>query len=119
MDLNFTPEEEAFRTEVQTFLKEKLPERLQSKVKQGLRLSKADMEEWHAILHQRGWLANHWPEEWGGPGWSAVQKFVFEHECALASTPRIVPFGVGMLGPVLIKISWAILVTERLVMTFR
>lgn len=103
MDLNFTPEEEAFRTEVQTFLKEKLPERLQSKVKQGLRLSKADMEEWHAILHQRGWLANHWPEEWGGPGWSAVQKFMFEHECALASTPRIVPFGVGMLGPVLIK----------------
>lgn len=55
------------------------------------------------ILHQRGWLANHWPEEWGGPGWSAVQKFMFEHECALASTPRIVPFGVGMLGPVLIK----------------
>ena len=103
MDLNFTPEEDAFRTEVQTFLKEKLPERLQSKVKQGLRLSKADMEAWHTILHQRGWLANHWPEEWGGPGWSAVQKFMFEHECALASTPRIVPFGVSMLGPVLIK----------------
>jgi len=103
MDLNFTPEEEAFRTEVQTFLKDKLPERLQNKVKQGLRLSKADMEAWHAILHQRGWLANHWPEEWGGPGWSAVQKFIFEHECALAATPRIVPFGVSMLGPVLIK----------------
>ena len=103
MDLNFTPEEDAFRTEVQTFLKEKLPERLQSKVKQGLRLSKADMEAWHTILHQRGWLANHWPEEWGGPGWSAVQKFMFEHECALATTPRIVPFGVSMLGPVLIK----------------
>jgi alkylation response protein AidB-like acyl-CoA dehydrogenase len=103
MDLNFTPEEEAFRTEVQTFLKDKLPERLQSKVKQGLRLSKTDMEAWHAILNEQGWLANHWPEEWGGPGWSAVQKFIFEHECALASTPRIVPFGVSMLGPVLIK----------------
>ena len=103
MDLKFTPEEEAFRLEVQTFLKEKLPERLQSKVKKGLRLSKADMAEWHGILNERGWLANHWPEEWGGPGWSAVQKFIFEHECALAGSPRIVPFGVGMLGPVLIK----------------
>ncbi|HEY9095813.1 MAG TPA: acyl-CoA dehydrogenase family protein [Hydrogenophaga sp.] len=103
MDLNFTPEEEAFRLEVQTFLKEKLPARLQHKVKNGLRLSKADMAEWHSILNERGWLANHWPEECGGPGWSAVQKFMFEHECALAGTPRIVPFGVGMLGPVLIK----------------
>ncbi len=103
MDLNFTPEEEAFRTEVLGFLQEKLPERLSSKVKQGLRLSKADMEEWHAILNERGWLANHWPEKWGGPGWSAVQKFIFENECALAGAPRIVPFGLSMLGPVLIK----------------
>jgi alkylation response protein AidB-like acyl-CoA dehydrogenase len=103
MDLNFTPEEEAFRADVQAFLQDRLPARLQNKVRQGLRLSKADMAEWHAILNERGWLANHWPEEWGGPGWSAVQKFIFEHECALAGTPRIVPFGVGMLGPVLIK----------------
>jgi len=80
MDLNFTPEEEAFRAEVVIFLQEKLPERLSSKVKQGLRLSKADMEEWHAILHAKGWLANHWPVEWGGPGWSAVQTFNFQHE---------------------------------------
>ncbi len=42
------------------------------------------MEEWHAILNARGWLANHWPEQYGGPGWSAVQKFIFENECALA-----------------------------------
>ena len=43
------------------------------------------------------------PEQYGGPGWSAVQKFIFENECALAHAPRIVPFGVNMLGPVLIK----------------
>lgn len=103
MDLNFTPEEEAFRSEVLAFLEEKLPERLSSKVKQGMRLTKTDMEEWHAILNERGWLANHWPEQWGGPGWTAVEKFIFENECALAGAPRIVPFGVNMLGPVLIK----------------
>jgi alkylation response protein AidB-like acyl-CoA dehydrogenase len=103
MDLNFTPQEEAFRAEVQAFLKDKLPERIATKVKAGQRLSKADQDEWHAILNERGWLANHWPEAHGGPGWGAVEKFIFDTECALAGGPRIVPFGVNMLGPVLIK----------------
>ena len=48
-------------------------------------------------------LANHWPEQYGGPGWNAVQKFIFDNECALGAAPRTVPFGVNMLGPVLIK----------------
>ncbi len=103
MDLSFTAEEEAFRTEVRQFLATKYPERLADKVQRGMRLKKADMEEWHAILNARGWLANHWPKEWGGTGWSAVQSFIFDTECALAYTPRIVPFGLSMLGPVLIK----------------
>jgi len=103
MDLAFTPEEQAFREEVQSFLKDKLPKHISDKVKAGQRLSKADQEEWHAILNERGWLANHWPQEYGGPGWGAVQKFIFDNECALAGGPRIVPFGVNMLGPVLIK----------------
>ncbi|MEJ8825364.1 acyl-CoA dehydrogenase family protein [Variovorax humicola] len=103
MDLKFTPEEEAFRSEVLQFLREKLPERLSHKVKNGLRLTREDTVQWHAILQERGWLANHWPRQYGGPGWSAVQKFIFENECALAGAPRILPFGVSMLGPVLIK----------------
>ena len=103
MDLNFTPEEEAFRTEVQGFLRDKLPKQLADSVKNGQRLSKTDQQEWHDILNERGWLANHWPEQYGGPGWGAVQKFIFDNECALAGGPRIVPFGVNMLGPVLIK----------------
>ena len=103
MDLKFTPKEEAFRDEVRAFLAARLPTRLSDKVASGKHLGKADMEEWHAILHKRGWLANHWPEQYGGPGWTAVEKFIFENECALAHAPRIVPFGVNMLGPVLIK----------------
>ncbi|KVE38117.1 acyl-CoA dehydrogenase family protein [Burkholderia sp. TSV86] len=103
MDLNFTAEEEAFRAGVQRFLADKLPQRLSSKVKGGLRLTRDDMREWHAILNEQGWLASHWPREWGGPGWSVAQKFLFDNECALAGAPRIVPFGVNMLGPVLIK----------------
>jgi alkylation response protein AidB-like acyl-CoA dehydrogenase len=103
MELTFTPEEQAFRDQVRAFLAEKLPVRLSDKVRTGKHLSKADMEEWHAILNAQGWLANHWPKQYGGPGWNAVQKFIFENECALAHAPRVVPFGVNMLGPVLIK----------------
>src|SRR5262245_35244516 len=103
MDLDFTPEEEAFRADVQRFLNDRLPVRIARKVKGGLHLTRDDMREWHAILHARGWLANHWPREYGGPGWSVAQKFLFDHECALAGAPRIVPFGVNMLGPVLIR----------------
>ena len=103
MDLSFTQEDEAFRAEVRAFLQDKLPARLSDKVRKGQRLTKADMEEWHAILNARGWLANHWPVEWGGTGWSVMQSFIFETEVALAHAPRIVPFGLSMLAPVLIK----------------
>ncbi len=103
MDLNFSAKEEAFRNEVREFLHAELPQSLARKVRQGERLSKADFETWHAILNRRGWLASHWPREYGGTGWSAVQSFIFEYECALAGAPRILPFGVSMLGPVLIK----------------
>jgi alkylation response protein AidB-like acyl-CoA dehydrogenase len=103
MDLKFTAEEEAFRSEVLAFLKERLPQRLADKVQNGKHLTRDDMAQWHAILNKKGWLANHWPQEYGGPGWNAVQKFIFENECAIAGAPRVVPFGVNMLGPVLIK----------------
>ncbi|MGF1553120.1 MAG: acyl-CoA dehydrogenase family protein [Paracoccaceae bacterium] len=103
MDLTFTPEEEAFRAEVRTFLSDRLPDRLAAKVKGHERLTKADYEAWHALLNEKGWLAWHWPEEWGGPGWGPVEKHIFEEECVAAGAPRIVPFGITMLGPVLIE----------------
>ena len=103
MDLNFTPAEDAFRAEVRSFLKDNLSEELATKVRNGEELGKADIEGWHATLQSRGWLAVTWPTEYGGPGWNAVQRHIFDEECALANTPRIVPFGLGMLGPVLIK----------------
>jgi alkylation response protein AidB-like acyl-CoA dehydrogenase len=103
MDLSLTPAEQAFRAEVQRFLNDEVPARLKNKVRDGKHLSKADLEQWHALLNARGWLANHWPKQYGGPGWTAVEKFIFDHECALAYAPRTIPFGVNMLGPVLIK----------------
>ena len=103
MDLNYTPEEEAFRQEVRDFLKENLSEELATKVRNGRELNRDDMVGWHATLQSRGWLAVTWPKEYGGPGWDAVQRHIFDEELALANAPRTVPFGLAMLGPVLIK----------------
>ena len=101
MDLRYSKSELEFRDEVVAFLKEKLPSTLADKVRAGLELTKADMDQWHAILNAQGWLATTWSTEYGGPGWSPVQRHIFEEECSRAHSPRIVPFGLAMLGPVL------------------
>ena len=103
MDLSFTPEEQAFRAEVRTFLDASLPEELEEKGRNVQELTKQDAERWHAILNEKGWLAVTWPKEYGGTGWTAVERHIFEEECAMANAPRIVPFGLNMLGPVLMK----------------
>ncbi len=103
MDLTFTPAEEAFRAEVRSFLQESLPADLAAKGAAAKELTKSDMERWHALLNERGWLAVTWPVDNGGTGWTAVERHIFEEECALGNAPRIVPFGLNMLGPVLIK----------------
>lgn len=103
MDLNYTDEEIAFRDDVRAFLKAELPASISDKVRGGKRLTKEDMDTWHAILNKRGWLAENWPVEYGGTGWNAVQQQIFDDETCAAGAPRIVPFGLKMLAPVLIK----------------
>lgn len=103
MDLSFTPEQEAFRQEVRAFLQDKLTPELMQKSENRLEMTKDEMEGWHAVLDQRGWLVPSWPLEFGGTDWGPVEKFIFDEECAMANAPRIVPFGLGMLAPVLIK----------------
>ncbi len=103
MDLDFSADQQAFRDDVRTFLAERLPADIAESVRTGRELDKADHQRWQAILHERGWLAQTWPEEHGGPGWDPVQRHIFEEEAALASAPRLVPFGLNMLGPVLIE----------------
>ncbi len=102
MDLSLTPEEIGFRDEVRAFLSDRLPASLAAKVKGGKRLAKDDYLLWHSRLRERGWLALHWPAEYGGTGWTPVQKHIFEEECVKAGSPRVVAFGLNMLGPVLI-----------------
>lgn len=101
MDLAFTPEEQAFREEIRSWVRANLPEDIAHKVRNDLHLTRDDMQRWARILGKKGWLGYGWPKEFGGPGWTAVQKHLFEEECALAGTPRIVPFGPVMVAPVI------------------
>ena len=101
MDLAFTPEEQAFREELRTWVHAHLPATLSHKVHNALRLTREDMQAWAKILGTKGWLGYSWPQQFGGPGWNAVQKHLFEEECALAGAPRVVPFGPVMVAPVI------------------
>jgi alkylation response protein AidB-like acyl-CoA dehydrogenase len=101
MDLNFTADELAFRDEIRQWVGAQLPPDISHKVRGGLRLSKDDFQRWARILGKQGWLGSNWPKDFGGPGWNAVQKHLFEEECALAGAPRVVPFGPVMVAPVI------------------
>ncbi|MFV1493884.1 acyl-CoA dehydrogenase family protein [Phaeobacter sp. JH18-32] len=103
MDLNYSTEELAFRAEVRAFLEAKLPQDLSDAVRLGRGIGKEGHDRWHQILNDQGWLAPTWPQEYGGCGWNAVQRHIFEEECCRAHAPRIVPFGLTMLAPVLQK----------------
>ena len=103
MDLSYSDEDLTFRDEVRAFLDEKLTKELSDKIRLGGDLTKADMEGWHATLNAQGWLAPNWPKKFGGAEWGAVQRHIFDDECARAHAPRTVPFGLSMLAPVLHK----------------
>lgn len=107
MDLSFSAEELAFRDDVRTFLRSKLPEDISTRVKSGLSATAEDYRRWQRILHQQGWGAPTWPKKFGGTGWSAVQQHIFEEEAALAGAPGILPFGPRMVAPVIMAFGTA------------
>src|SRR5271156_6342075 len=103
MDLRFTPEELAFREEVRTFIRENLPADTRDRMKLGHPPRKEDTIRWQRILNNKGWAAYSWPKEWGGPGWSAIQRMIFLEENLMAPAPELLSFNITMLGPVLIQ----------------
>jgi len=103
MDLNYSPEETAFRDEVRAWIGANLPDDVRDKVLNYRELSKDDLLGWHKTLATKGWVAPGWPKEWGGTDWTVVQRYIFEEECGAAGCPPIVPFGVRMCAPVLLR----------------
>ncbi|MCC3306460.1 acyl-CoA dehydrogenase family protein [Sneathiella sp. HT1-7] len=105
MDLSFTKQDNAFRDEVRQFLADEFDEDLKQKMAENRNsyLPKDDHVRWQDALAKKGWLTPDWPVEHGGPGWNTTQKYIFQTEMANANAPGIVPFGISMCAPVIMK----------------
>ena len=103
MDLDYSADERAFRDDVRAWLRENLPAALRDKVARYAHLTRDDLLAWHRILAAKGWIAPSWPREWGGTDWNVVQRYLFEEECGYAGAPPLIPFGLAMCAPVLLK----------------
>ncbi|MFT4506992.1 acyl-CoA dehydrogenase family protein [Caballeronia sp. 15711] len=103
MDLNYSPADDAFRADIRAWLDANLPQALRTKVLEHKRLNRDDYAGWHKLLGTRGWSVVAWPKEYGGPGWNATQRHIWDEECARIGAPGVLPFGVSMVAPVLMK----------------
>src|SRR6204780_3841375 len=103
MDLRFTPEEIAFRQGVRPFIHDNLPADIHAKMKLGHGPTKEDTVRWQRILNAKGWAGLSWPKQWGGPGWTAIQKMIFLEENQMAPAPELSSFNITMIGPVLLQ----------------
>lgn len=103
MDIDLSPADAAFREEVRSFLRDHLP----AEVRDGAAATPSVFVEpdigqaWNAVLHARGWLGYQWPVEHGGTGWTPLQRYLFEKECAAAGAPNLTVLGLKLLAPVI------------------
>jgi alkylation response protein AidB-like acyl-CoA dehydrogenase len=101
MHLELNDEELAFRDQVRDFLRTKLPKSISRKVLEGEDVNRDDMVTWQKALADQGWGGVGWPKQFGGPGWTPMQMHIFDEETALAGGPRLNPFGLRMVAPVI------------------
>lgn len=102
MSVLFTAAEQAFRAEIRAFVRAHLPDDIRDKLCNGRHPSRADTSRWTKILAQHGYGGYPWPKEFGGAGFTPVERYIFEDECAAYGAPEIIPWGVKMVGQVLI-----------------
>jgi len=109
MEMTLSAADEAFRDEVRRFLAEQLSD----EIREATRLTSGVFAEfpigrrWHKALYEKGWIAPSWPVEYGGTGWSVMQRFIYERECAGAGAPRLFAMGLRMVGPVIMRFGSA------------
>ncbi len=101
MHLTFTEKELEFRDDVRAFLRDQLPDDIAKKQSQGIQLERNDFVRFQKALYENGWAGVNWPVEYGGTGWNSIQQYIFATEMANADAPIIIPFGLGMVGPVI------------------
>jgi len=105
MNVTFTAEDLEFRAEVRKYFETEFPQDILDMQNKSIPLSREDVVRWHKHIYEKGWAAANWPTEYGGTGWTPVQKYIFADEQARANAPVFLTFGVGMVGPVKSKSS--------------
>ncbi|MBW2500193.1 MAG: acyl-CoA dehydrogenase family protein [Deltaproteobacteria bacterium] len=103
MDLSYTPDQIRFRDEVRSWIAEAMPSEMRKKADDGRNFEHEETMAWHKILYAKGWVAPNWPAEVGGTGWDIAERSIFQEECVRANTPGLSPFGLAMVGPLLIQ----------------
>jgi len=101
MNVTLSDEDLAFRDEIRAVFRDEFPEQIRRKRTLGVPLGRDDQVRFQQWLYERGWAGVNWPVEYGGTGWTPVQKYLFAIEMAEADSPPIVPFGLSMVGPVI------------------
>jgi pimeloyl-CoA dehydrogenase large subunit len=99
MDLAFTKEEQTFREEVRQFLRDNVPPEMRRKLIEGRPLSRDEMVEGVRILNKMG--IPYWPKEYGGAGWTLMQRYIFEEEVRAYPARIVLNFGMSLVGPVI------------------
>jgi len=101
MELEFSKEQLAFREEVRSFLRAKLSPDVARRTHDGTGTHIEDTIAWQKVLYEKGWIAPNWPVEYGGTGWTPIERYIFDRECERAGTPSSNAFNFAMVGPVI------------------
>lgn len=106
MEFRDSPEDAAFRREVREFLAQELPKGFGRSGEEHELWDGIDrygfFKEWTKKLARKGWIAPHWPKEYGGAGLTVMQQFILNEEFARARAPRPGGVGVNYAGPTII-----------------
>ncbi len=101
MNLDQDAELDAFQNEVRSYFERDYPQDILEKVATGASLTTAEVRRAEMALGEKGWLASAWPAEYGGPGWSIEEQYVFDEELERAGAPTVTPMGVVYVGPLI------------------
>ncbi|HMJ11316.1 MAG TPA: acyl-CoA dehydrogenase family protein [Polyangiaceae bacterium] len=101
--MSFSSEENAFREEVRAWIRSAMPPHIRAKAEVDANFEFKETMEWHKILYKKGWVAPNWPKEYGGTGWDIARRFLFTEEVELSGAPQLSPFGMVMVGPLIMQ----------------
>ena len=90
----------AFRHEVREWIAANCPLHL---INRPDRVNPPEMKPWHRKLHERGWIAPHWPLECGGMGATLKQQIILYEEINRAGAPTPFQHGLNLAGPIIMQ----------------